>query len=63
MHGFSVKVEIEPRELQKKRLLRIVYPDPKQRRKRIEPAVHFPAIMEYIRQDVIRRYGPGADMP
>ena len=63
MHGFSVKVEIEPRELQKKRILRIVYPDPKQRRKRLEPAVHFPAIMEYIRQDVIRRYGPGADMP
>jgi len=64
MHGFSVKLEIEPREhLQKGVIRRIVYPDREQRRKRIEPAVHFPIIMEYIRQDAIERYGPAADVP
>ena len=63
LHGFSMRLELEPRELQKGSILRIVYPDSKQRKKRIEPASHFPAIMEYIRQDAIRRYGPEVDVP
>jgi len=64
MHGFSVQLEIEPREhFQKGAILRIAYPDRNERHKRIEPAVHFPTIMEYIRQDAIRRYGPEADVP
>jgi hypothetical protein len=56
-YGFSVKFEIEPRERQKKKILRIVYPAPEQREKRIEPVVHFAAIMEYLRQDALLRYG------
>jgi hypothetical protein len=63
LHGFSMKLELEPRELQKSSILRIAYPDPDERRKRIEPAMHFPIIMEYIRQDAIHRFGPEVDAP
>jgi hypothetical protein len=56
-YGFAVKLEIEPREFQKGKILRIVYPDRKQRKKRIEPAVHFAPIMEYLKQETIRKYG------
>ncbi len=59
-YGFSVKVEIEPRELEKGKILKIVYPDRKKRKKRLQPALHFPAIMERVRQDAARKFG--ADM-
>lgn len=61
--GFSVKLEIQPKEIEKGKILRVVYPDREQRKKRIEPAVHFRAIIEHIRQDARRRYGPDADVP
>jgi len=60
-YGFSVKLEIEPKEAVRKKILRIVYPDWKKRGKRIEPSVHFGAIMEYIRQDARKRYGEKGD--
>ncbi len=56
-HGFSAKLEIEPHEWEKKAILAVAYPDAQQRGKRVEPAVHFPRIMEHIRKDAIRRYG------
>lgn len=57
-YGFSVKVEIEPREWQRGRILRIVYPDRETRQRRLQPALHFPIIMDYIREDAIRKFGP-----
>lgn len=57
-YGFSVKVEIEPREWQKGKILRIVYPDRATRKKRLQPALHFPIIMDTIREDAIRKFGP-----
>ena len=56
-HGFAAKLEIEPREWEKNAILAVAYPDAEPRRKRVEPAVHFPLIMEHIRKDAIRRYG------
>ena len=58
-YGFSVKLEIEPREVEKSKILKLVYPDPKMRRKRIEPAVHFATIMDHIERDAQKRYGRG----
>ena len=55
-YGFSVKFEIEPRELEKGKILKIVYPDRKDRKKRIRPEVHFAPIMERIRQEAVRKY-------
>jgi len=62
-YGFSVKLEIEPREWEKDKILRVVYPDKKGRKKRIEPAIHFAPIMEHIRKDAVERYGPDVDTP
>lgn len=50
-YGFSTKVEIKPTSWEKDKILNIVYPDKKQRKTRIEPAVHFAAIMDYIKKD------------
>jgi len=55
-YGFSARVEIEPREWEKNRVLRIVYPDTKG--KRIFPAEHFPIIMAQIRREAEAKYGP-----
>jgi len=54
-HGFAVAVEIEPREWEKNKVLRIVYPDRKG--KRIQPERHFPPIMAQIRREAEARYG------
>jgi hypothetical protein len=55
-YGFGVTIEIEPREWEKKRLLRIVYPDGKG--KRIRPDLHFAPIMAQIRREAEAKYGP-----
>jgi len=56
-YGFSVKLEIEPREAEKGKILKIVYPDSRKRGKRIEPAVDFAAIMDYIERDAEEKFG------
>ncbi len=60
-HEFHVTVEIEPREWERNEILRVVYPNPKGREARIEPAKHFGAIIEDIRATAVERYGPRAD--
>jgi hypothetical protein len=60
-YGFSVKLEIEPKEWERKEILRIVYPHPGQGNGRIEPARHYGAIIEHIRAQAVRRYGPYVD--
>ena len=62
-HGFAVTFEIEPREMERRAILKIVYPDPGNRRKRLVPTVHFAPLMEHIRQDAVRRYGEEVDVP
>jgi len=56
-YGFSVKLEISPRIVEKGKILKIAYPDSKKRGKRIEPAVHFATIMDYIERDAEKRFG------
>ncbi len=56
-YGFSVRFEIEPREWEKNRILSIVYPKAKDRRKRLEPVIHFAPIMDYIKKEAVRKYG------
>ena len=57
-HGFSVRLEIEPKIRVKKKILKVAYGDGAKQGKRVEPAVHFPRIMDYIRQDAVKRLGP-----
>jgi hypothetical protein len=60
-YGFSLKLEIEPREWEREEILRIVFPSGRNESGRIEPARHFRPIMEYIRVQAVRRYGPYVD--
>jgi len=62
-HGFELTFEIEPRVLQSGKILSVAYPDPERRGQRIEPAVHFPLLMEHIMRDAIKRYGPEVNVP
>jgi hypothetical protein len=55
-YGFAARVEIVPREWEKNKVLRIVYPDKKG--KRIIPTEHFPTIMAQIRKEAEAKYGP-----
>jgi hypothetical protein len=59
--GFQVRVQIEPREWEKGKILRVVYPNGHKQDARIEPAKHFGPIIEDIRATAIERYGPHAD--
>ena len=56
-YGFSAKLEIEPKEVEKGKILKVVYPDRKKRGKRIEPAVHFGVIMAHIERDAEKKFG------
>ena len=56
-YQFSVKIEIEPRDWEKDKILSIVYPDAKTRKGRLEPVAHFARIMNYIQEDAVTRYG------
>jgi len=61
--GFSVKLEIEPKEWERDQILNVIYPDAKQRKNRLQPAIHFPQIMKYIKQDAVKKYGPYVGSP
>jgi hypothetical protein len=56
-YGFSAKVEIEPREAEKGKVLKIVYPNADKRKKRINPAIHLAKIMSYIKKEAVGKYG------
>ena len=55
-YGFSMEYHIIPREFERGKILRIVYPNGKG--KTIKPAVHFVPIMAHIREVAIKKYGP-----
>lgn len=55
-YGFSISVEIEPREWEKDKILRIVHGDAGDNR--INPELHLARIMDHIRQQAAARYGP-----
>jgi hypothetical protein len=54
-YGFSMKYEIIPREWEKSKILKIVYPNGNG--SKIQPAKHFPVIMDYIKNDAVQTYG------
>jgi len=56
-YGFLMKLEIEPREWEKHRILSILYPDRETKGKRIEPVKHFAVIMSRIMEEAEKKYG------
>lgn len=55
-YGFSVVFEIQPKEWEKKQILSIVYPDKSERKNRFEPRYAYRPLMEYIKEDAIKKY-------
>ena len=55
-YGFTVRLEIEPKEWEKGKILKIVYPEAKTRNKRICPVVHFAPIMDHIKKAAASKY-------
>ena len=53
-YGFSIELEIKPRELHKKEVLRIIYPNGEG--KRLQPEIHFPIIVEHIKNEARKKY-------
>ncbi len=58
--GFRVRLEIEPKAAEEKDVLERVERRSGREVRRIDPEVHFPLIMELIREDAIQRYGAEA---
>ena len=54
-HGFAARVEIEPHEWERDKILRIIYPE--KRQKRVRPEEHFPIIMAEMRREAVEKYG------
>src|SRR4030042_268715 len=52
-YGFKMTLEVKPRELEKNRVLRVIYPNvsPNEYPERIHPVKHLPAIMDYIKRE------------
>jgi hypothetical protein len=53
-YGFKMILEVKPRELEKNRILRVIYPNvsPNEYPERIQPVEHLPAIMDYIKKEL-----------
>lgn len=60
-YDFTVRFRIEPREWEKNRIFKIIYPQAPQAKVRIEPAVHFPEIMNYIVYQTAQKYHADRD--
>jgi hypothetical protein len=60
-HGFLATLEIEPNIWEKDVILDIINHDGNRRSSRIEPALDFAPIMDYIRAEAVNMYGPDVD--
>jgi len=58
-HGFTMKMEIEPHEWERERILRLIYAD--KPGIRIKPEEHFALILHDIRRQATAMYGPEYD--
>lgn len=58
-YGFSITHEIEPREWEKGKILRIAYGG--KPKKRINPETHLAIIMDHIQHEAAAKYGPQYD--
>ena len=54
-YGFSMQYQIFPKEFERGKILKIVYPDGEG--KTIKPDIHFAPIMAHIRKVAIKKYG------
>ncbi len=55
-YGFSAKIEVEPREWEKGKILRVAFGD--EPHKRVEVETHLAIIMDEIQREAAAKYGP-----
>lgn len=60
-HGFSVRMEIEPRVWEERRILTAAFGPSDEATGPLEPAVDFPLLMDYIERDAVARGIPRAE--
>lgn len=60
-YGFEMNLKMRPKESQKKQVLKIIYP--KKKGVVLQPDIHFPIIIDHIRQEAIRKVGWNVDKP
>jgi hypothetical protein len=60
-YGFTMTLQIEPREWQKNKILATT--GKHNPANRITPVIHFPLIMEHIKKEARDRYGPDVEVP
>jgi len=61
-HGFSMSFEVQPRVFESSKILKAVYPEKKDRKKCLEPSVHFAVLMDHIKKDAVTKYGYDIDL-
>jgi hypothetical protein len=56
-YGFKMTLDIEPKELERNKVFRIIYPDisPNEYPKKIQLEKHLPAIMDYIKREIEKK--------
>jgi hypothetical protein len=56
-YGFKMVLEVEPKELEKDKVFRIIYPDvsPNEYPKKIQLEKHLPVIMNYIKREIEKK--------
>jgi hypothetical protein len=56
-YGFKMVIEVEPKELEKDKVFRIIYPDvsPNEYPKKIQLEKHLPVIMDYIKREIEKK--------
>ncbi len=60
-NGFVMRLTMTPREMERRQVLEIIYPNGEG--SELDPAVHFPIIIDHIRQEAIRESGPDIEKP
>jgi Protein of unknown function (DUF4056) len=61
-YGFRIHHEIRPKEWERREILRAVYPNRKDRKNLIVPTEHFGILIEHVKAQANRRYGPYAHL-
>ncbi len=61
--GFQARLEIEPQAAKEKEVFTLLHGQDDRALQRIDPEMDFPRIMEFVRQDMIRRYGGDQTSP
>ena len=52
-HGFVMDLAVEPKEFERWKILRLIYPDGGE--KRIRPAEHLPIVMDFIKKEALEK--------